>query len=60
MAWGGADRVKIGMFAMVAYSWKCCVEACLIDRYLYTRVAVRATSATPLPMWGVEGSGMVP
>jgi hypothetical protein len=26
---------------------------------MYTRVAVRATSATPLPMWGVEGSGMV-
>jgi hypothetical protein len=44
----------------------CCVEACLIDCYLrdssvyiHTRVAVRATSATPLPMWGVEGSGIV-
>jgi hypothetical protein len=26
---------------------------------MYTRVAAWATSATPLPMWGVEGSGMV-
>jgi hypothetical protein len=25
---------------------------------MYTRVAVWATFATPLPMWGVEGSGM--
>jgi hypothetical protein len=28
--------------------------------YMYTKAAVRATSATSLPMWGVEGSGMVP
>jgi hypothetical protein len=28
---------------------------------MYTKAAVRATSATSLPMWGVEGSGgMVP
>jgi hypothetical protein len=26
---------------------------------MYTRVAAWATIATPLPMWGVEGSGMV-
>ena len=26
---------------------------------MYTKAAVRATSATSLPMWGVEGSGMV-
>jgi hypothetical protein len=26
---------------------------------MYTRVAAWATSATPLPMWSVEGSGMV-
>ena len=26
---------------------------------MYTRVAVWATSATPLSRWGVEGSGMV-
>jgi hypothetical protein len=27
---------------------------------MYTKAAVQATSATSLPMWGVEGSGMVP
>ena len=27
---------------------------------MYTKAAVRTTSATPLPMWDVEGSGMVP
>jgi hypothetical protein len=27
---------------------------------MYTKAAVWATSATPLPMWDVEGSGMVP
>jgi hypothetical protein len=48
----------------------CCVEAeChfhyLGDSglYMYTKAAAWATvatAATPLPMWGVEGSGMVP
>jgi hypothetical protein len=27
---------------------------------MYTKAAVWATSATPLPMWDVDGSGMVP
>ena len=27
---------------------------------MYTKAVVWATSATPLPMWDVEGSGMVP
>jgi hypothetical protein len=27
---------------------------------MYAKAAVRATSATSLPMWVVEGSGMVP
>jgi hypothetical protein len=27
---------------------------------MYTKVVVWATSATPLPMWDPEGSGMVP
>jgi hypothetical protein len=27
---------------------------------MYTKAAVWATSATPLPMWDSEGSGMVP
>ena len=26
---------------------------------MYTKAAVRATSATPLPMWDVGGSGVV-
>jgi len=27
---------------------------------MYTKDGAWATSATPLPMWGVDGSGMVP
>jgi hypothetical protein len=27
---------------------------------MYTKAVVWATSATPLPMWDAEGSGMVP
>ena len=27
---------------------------------MYTKAVVWATSATPLPMWDPEGSGMVP
>jgi hypothetical protein len=27
---------------------------------MYTKAAVWASSATPLPMWDVEGSSMVP
>jgi hypothetical protein len=27
---------------------------------MYAKAAVWATSATSLPMWGVEGSGMIP
>jgi hypothetical protein len=27
---------------------------------MYTKAAAWATFATPLPMWGVEGSGMAP
>jgi hypothetical protein len=49
---------------------KCCVEAeCLFHYlgdsglYMYTKAAAWATIATvatPLPIWGEEGSGMVP
>jgi hypothetical protein len=48
----------------------CCVEAKChfyylgdVGLYMYTKAAAWATVATvatPLPMWGGEGSGMVP
>jgi hypothetical protein len=34
------------------------MEECLYTRW-YTGAAAQATSATPLPMWGLEGSSMV-
>jgi hypothetical protein len=43
-------------------AWKLSVISTIwgILAYMYTKAAARATSATPLPMWDVEGSGMVP
>ena len=43
-------------------AWKLSVISAIwgILAYMYTKAVVWATSATPLPMWDPEGSGMVP
>jgi hypothetical protein len=66
----GATKIGRGTKPVVSMDLPCCVEAeChfhyLGDSglYMYTKAAAWATAATvatPLPMWGGEGSGMVP
>jgi hypothetical protein len=47
---------------VLSLAWELSIISAIygIQGYMYTKAAVRATSATSLPMWGVEGSGIVP